>query len=131
MLQDGSHNQFSGCEAVVRAVIALGLLPNVVVLSSDTDPGDQGDNVSFHPRSTNRSVTKYVNSQQFSSTVPRIYTYYEKMSSGSVYISDSTAVGYLCLLLMATHLKFEPIEEDSLRKVEDEGMYFLLPLYVH
>ena len=113
---------------MVRAVIALGLLPNVVVLSSDTDPGcgDQGENVSFHPRSTNRSVTKYVNSQQFSSTVPRVYTYFEKMSSGSVYISDSTAVGYLCILLLAPHIKFEPLQEESLRMVDGQGMYIFI-----
>ena len=65
-LSDPAVNRNSGCEALVRAVIAIGLVPNVATVQEEVEDGKdkftlvtaRGQNLEFHPRSVNRNVIK-------------------------------------------------------------------------
>jgi len=112
--KDPMTNRFSGSEAVVRTVICLGLLPNILTLSSDEDEtlrmkGVNCQELAFHPRSCNRNVLKSFTSQNiFAQNTPRLFAYYEKLDSNCVYISDSTAASPFLLNLLASNILIEP-----------------------
>ena len=68
-LQDPACNMNSGCEALVRAVIAMALVPNVATLEEQQQEGGatkfrlvtaRGQALEFHPRSVNRDIIKQV-----------------------------------------------------------------------
>ena len=114
-LSDPAVNRNSGCEALVRAVIAIGLVPNVATVQEEVQEDGKekfklvtarGQNLEFHPRSVNRNVMKQM-SGGWRSAVPRWFTFFEKMHSSDTFIHDSTAVGPLCLLLLASNVEFE------------------------
>ena len=95
---------------MVRSVISLGLLPNILNLHQQDDTikvtSVNNQELAFHPRSCNRNVVKYLRSLSvFSKTVPRLYCYFEKMSCNSIYISDSTAIGPLPLMILSPNLE--------------------------
>ena len=116
-IQDPSSNSTSGCEAVVRSVISLGLLPNILNLHQNDDTikvtsvNDQ--ELAFHPRSCNRNVVKHLQTLIYSKTVPRLFCYFEKMSCNSIYISDSTAIGPLPLVILSPNLEFKTHPDPS------------------
>jgi hypothetical protein len=67
--QDAALNRNSGCEALVRAVVTIGLVPNVATLREEQQGEGparfrlvtaRGQTLEFHPRSVNRNVMKQV-----------------------------------------------------------------------
>ena len=127
-LSDPAVNRNSGCEALVRAVIAIGLVPNVATVQEEVEDGKdkftlvtaRGQNLEFHPRSVNRNVMKQM-SGGWCAAVPRWFAFFEKMHSSDTFIHDSTAVGPLCLLFLASNVEFElhssPTNDPSLDPV--------------
>jgi len=108
--KDPVCNLNSGCEALVRAVISIGLVPNVATLQEDEEKFKlvtaRGQNLEFHPRSCNRDIVKRVSSANWESRIPRWFTYFEKMHSSDTFLHDSTAAGPLSLLLLASNISF-------------------------
>jgi len=133
--KDPSCNLNSGCEALVRAVISIGLVPNVATLKED---GAQyrlvtarGQNLEFHPRSCNRDVVKRVSSSAWEASIPRWFTYFEKMHSSDTFLHDSTAAGPLTLLLLASNISFmmhpAPSSDPSLDPITKKRLGVLFP----
>ena len=102
----------------MRAVVSLGLLPNLLSLeqaeSDDTKKarmaGTGGDNcqeLRFSPRSCNRLVMRQFTSNTLAATsVSRLFTFFERMgSSDDVTILDSTATSPLSLALLAPNIE--------------------------
>ena len=139
--QDPDANRYSGCEALVRAVISLGLLPNLLSLeqteaddtktvkmteADDTKTvkmmgtgGDKVQEIRFSPRSCNRLVMRQLSSSTLAATtVPRLFTYFEKMGSTDVTILDSTATSPLALALLAPNIEIthhpDPSSDDTI-----------------
>ena len=108
--KDPVCNLNSGCEALVRAVISIGLVPNVATLQEDEEKFKlvtaRGQNLEFHPRSCNRDIVKRVSSANWEARIPRWFTYFEKMHSSDTFLHDSTAAGPLSLLLLASNISF-------------------------
>merc|ERR1719228_658866 len=108
--KDPRNNHNSGIEALVRAVVSIGLLPNVANLKEEEETfrliTTRGQTLEFHPRSVNRDVLKKVSSTAWSASIPRWFTYFEKMHSSDTFIHDSTAVSPLSLLFLASNIKF-------------------------
>eukprot|EP00092_Neocalanus_flemingeri_P037030 GFUD01040313.1.p1 GENE.GFUD01040313.1~~GFUD01040313.1.p1 ORF type:complete len:850 (-),score=282.83 GFUD01040313.1:55-2604(-) len=108
--KDPVCNLNSGCEALVRAVISIGLVPNVATLQEKEDKfklvTTRGQDLEFHPRSCNRDIVKRVSSSAWESSIPRWFTYFEKMHSSDTFLHDSTAAGPLSLLLLASNISF-------------------------
>ena len=63
--------------------------------------------MAFHPRSCNRDLIKKLSNKAFLSSMPRWFTFYEKVDTSSTFLSDSTAVSPFVLLLLASNLTFE------------------------
>ena len=108
-------------EALVHAVISIGLIPDVAILQEDAKfklVTARGQNLEFHPRSCNRNIVKRVSSANWESRIPRWFTYFEKMHSSDTFLHDSTAAGPLSLLLLASNISFlvhpAPTTEPSL-----------------
>jgi len=121
--KDPCCNINSHREAVVRAVITTGLLPNVATIqekeNEHTMVTARGQSLEFHPRSTNRDIlTKVKRSSQWQSSIPRWFTYFEKMHSSDTFLHDSTASSPLSLLILATNISFrlhpDPYADPSL-----------------
>jgi len=108
--KDPVCNLNSGCEALVRAVISIGLVPNVATLQEDEENFKlvtaRGQNLEFHPRSCNRDIVKRVSNATWEARIPRWFTYFEKMHSSDTFLHDSTAAGPLSLLLLASNISF-------------------------
>ena len=105
--KDPVCNLNSGCEALVRAVISIGMIPNVATLQENEERFKlvtvRGQNLEFHPRSCNRDIVKRVSSANWESRIPRWFTYFEKMHSSDTFLHDSTAAGPLSLLLLGSN----------------------------
>ena len=73
--KDPVCNLNSACEALVRAVVTNGLVPNVATLQEQEDKyklvTTRGQDLEFHPRSCNRDIVKRVSSSAWESTIPR------------------------------------------------------------
>ena len=132
---DPAVNRNSGCEALVRAVVAIGLVPNVANVQEDGGANfklvtARGQNLEFHPRSVNRNVIKQMGGG-WGSSVPRWFTFFEKMHSSDTFIHDSTAVGPLCLLLLASNVEFElhcsPTSDSTLDPITKKRLGVLFP----
>ena len=117
-MQDPEANKYSGCEALVRTVISLGLLPNLLSLeqteNDDTRTvrmtgtgGDACQELRFSPRSCNRLVMRQFTSNSMAATiVPRLFTFFERIgSTDDVTILDSTATSPLSLVLLAPNIE--------------------------
>ena len=96
----------------MRALVSLGLLPNIVNIAEEEDgtvrlASTNSKDLAFHPKSCNRDIIKKLSNKAFLSSMPRWFTYYEKMDTSSMFISDSTAVSPFVLLLLASNLTFE------------------------
>lgn len=111
-------NQNSGCEGLVRALVSLGLLPNILNIAEEEDGtvrlhSMNSKDLAFHPKSCNRDLIKKLSNKSFLSSMPRWFTYYEKIDTSNMFISDSTAVSHFVLLLLASNLTFETHPDPS------------------
>ena len=128
-------NLNSGCEALVRAVVSIGLVPNVATLQEQEDKfklvTTRGQNLEFHPRSCNRDVVTRVSNATWGARIPRWFTYFEKMHSSDTFLHDSTAAGPLSLLLLASNISFlahpSPSSDPSLDPITKKRLGVLFP----
>ena len=68
---------------------------------------DNGEIIWFQGhQNLNRNVITQVKSSQWGKSIPRWFTYYEKMHSSDTFIHDSTAASPLALLLLASNIRF-------------------------
>ena len=133
--KDPVCNLNSGCEALVRAVVSIGLVPNVATLQEQEDKFKlvtaRGQNLEFHPRSCNRDVVKRVSNVTWGARIPRWFTYFEKMHSSDTFLHDSTAAGPLSLLLLASNISFlahpSPSSDPSLDPITKKRLGVLFP----
>ena len=133
--KDPVCNLNSACEALVRAVVTIGLVPNVATLQEQEDKyklvTTRGQDLEFHPRSCNRDIVKRVSSSAWESTIPRWFTYFEKMHSSDTFLHDSTAAGPLSLLLLASNISFlahpAPSSDPSLDPITKKRLGVLFP----
>ena len=111
-------NQNSGCEGLVRALVSLGLLPNIANIKEEGYGtvkllSMSNEELAFHPKSCNRDLIKNLSNLKYLPRTPRWFTYYEKLDTTSLFLSDSTAVSPFVLLLLASNLSFEPHPDPS------------------
>ena len=137
-------NQNSGCEGLVRALVSLGLLPNLANIKEEGYGtvrllSMSNEELAFHPRSCNRDLMKKLSNLNYLPRMPRWFTFYEKLDTTSMFLSDSTAVSPFVLLLLASNLSFEThpdpssdssIDNDTKKKLgvqfpNDQGKLFV------
>ena len=140
-------NQNSGCEGLVRALVSLGLLPNLANIKEEGYGtvkllSMSNEELAFHPKSCNRDLMKKLSNMNYLPRMPRWYTYYEKLDTTSMFLSDSTAVSPFVLLLLASNLTFEThpdpssditIDNEVKKKLgvqfpNDQGLFFVISL---
>ena len=102
----------------MRALVSLGLMPNIANLSEE-EYGTvklnsiNSEDMAFHPKSCNRDLIKQLSNKAFISSTPGWFTFYEKVDTSSIFLSDSTAVSPFVLLLLASNLSFEAHPDPS------------------
>ena len=71
------------------------------------------EELAFHPKSCNRDLIKKLSNLNYLPRTPRWFTYYEKLDTTSMFLTDSTAVSPFVLLLLASSLTFETHPDPS------------------
>ena len=73
--KDPVCNLNSGCEALLHAVVSIGLVSNVATLQEQEEKyklvTTRGENLELHPRSCNRNIVKRVSNATWESRIPR------------------------------------------------------------
>ena len=71
------------------------------------------EQLAFHPKSCNRDLMKKLSNKSYLPMTPRWFTYYEKLNTSQMFLTDSTAVSPFVLLLLASNITFETHPDPS------------------